>query len=85
MRLKKKDIIEMVNNDETKLPNPNEINTASQNVQKLTQDIEKLNTAMEDSMGSAFITKTDESLDIVQNESTIKRKVIKTIKVKDIK
>jgi hypothetical protein len=85
MRLKKKDIIEMVNNDETKLPNPNEINAASQNVQKLTQDIEKLNTAMEDSMGSAFITKTDESLDIVQNESTIKRKVIKTIKVKDIK
>jgi hypothetical protein len=85
MRLKKKDIIEMVNNDETKLPNPNEINAASQNVQKLTQDIEKLNTAMEDSMGSAFITKTDESLDMVQNESTIKRRVIKTIKVKDIK
>jgi hypothetical protein len=85
MRLKKKDIIEMVNNDETKLPNPNEINAASQNVQKLTQDIEKLNTAMEDSMGSAFITKTDESLDVVQNESAIKRKVIKTIKVKDIK
>jgi hypothetical protein len=85
MRLKKKDIIEMVNNDETKLPNPNEINAASQNVQKLTQDIEKLNTAMEDSMGSAFITKTDESIDMVQNESTIKRKVIKTIKVKDIK
>lgn len=85
MRLKKKDIIEMANNDEIKLPNPNEINAASQNIQKLTQDIEKLNATMQDSMGSAFITKTDESLDMVQNESTIKRKVIKTIKVKDIK
>jgi hypothetical protein len=85
MRLKKKDIIEMVNNDETKLPNPNEINAASQNIQKLTQDIEKLNATMQDGMGGAFITKTDESLDVVQNESTIKRKVIKTIKVKDIK
>ena len=85
MRLKKKDIIEMVNNDETKLPNPNELNAASQNVQKLTQDIEQLNTTMQDSMGSAFITKTDESIDMIQNESTTKRKVIKTIKVKDIK
>jgi hypothetical protein len=85
MRLKKKDIIEMVNNDETKLPNPNELNAASQNVQKLTQDIEKLNATMQDSMGSAFITKTDESIDMIQNESTTKRKVIKTIKVKDIK
>jgi uncharacterized protein (DUF342 family) len=75
----------MVNNDETKLPNPNELNAASQNVQKLTQDIEKLNTTMQDSMGSAFITKTDESIDMIQNESTTNRKVIKTIKVKDIK
>jgi bisphosphoglycerate-independent phosphoglycerate mutase (AlkP superfamily) len=63
MRLKKKDIVEMVNNPEAKLPNPGELKSASQNVQNLTKDIEKLSAAMEDNMGSAFITKEDENKD----------------------
>ena len=74
MRLKKKDIVEMVNNPEAKLPNPSELKSASQNVQDLTKDIEKLNAAMEDNMGSAFITKEDENKEesyIVQFDSEL--------------
>jgi hypothetical protein len=62
MRLKKKDIIEMVNNPDVKIPNTTQIKAASQDVQNLTKDIEKLNTTMQDSMGSAFITKMDEDV-----------------------
>jgi hypothetical protein len=62
MRLKKKDIVEMVNNPEAKIPNPAEIKVASQDVQNLTRDIEKLNATMQDNMGSAFITKMSEDV-----------------------
>jgi hypothetical protein len=75
MRLKKKDIAEMVNNPEAKIPNPAQIKAASQDVQNLTKDIEKLNTTMQDSMGSAFITKVDEDINsksqIVQYDGEI--------------
>lgn len=62
MRLKKKDIYEMVNNADAKIPNPNQIKATSQEVQNLTRDIEKLNTTMQDNMASAFITKVDEDV-----------------------
>lgn len=67
MRLKKKDIVEMVNNPEAKIPDSNELKVASQNVQTLTRDIEKLNATMQDNMGSAFITKED----VVNSDSKI--------------
>ena len=67
MRLKKKDIVEMANNPEAKIPDSNELKAASQNVQTLTRDIEKLNATMQDNMGSAFLTKED----VVNSDSKI--------------
>jgi hypothetical protein len=90
MRFKKSQIGEIVDTSRTTdgelnikidgdLPKPEDIQKTKSEIEALNQQISDMNTDIEDSPMSAFITKDG------VNESTSNRRVIKNIKIKDIK